>query len=164
MYRMVLFASSSESGGLQNFILGKPFETKLPYQVRSVEMKLNNETVKPIINTVNDGLKISYSAEEWSPGLLVIQEENKNSVVAVNQNIMESNFATLTNKELDKLVKSDLISTKVIDVGRMSSQEINQEIRSAGFGTEIWNWFIWAGLFCLILETVVAKSYRTETV
>lgn len=164
LLRAVLFASSSESGGLQKFTLGKTFEETIPYQVGSVEIKLNNETVKPIINTVNDGQKISYPAEEWSPGLAEIQTENKKNIVAVNQDIMESDFATLTNKDLEKLVKSDLLSTKVIDAARMNSRELDQEIRSAGFGTEIWNWFIWAGLFCLILEIVVAKSYRTETV
>lgn len=163
-YRMVLFASSSESGGLQNFILGKNFEWKLPYQVSSIDIKLNGETVKPDINTINDGLKLSYNAEEWSPGLAVINDGNKKSDFAVNQDIMESNFATLTNKDLENKLKSSLFNTKVIDISRMSSEESNREIRSAGFGTEIWNWFLWAGLFFLIMETIVAKNYGSESI
>ncbi|HKJ45919.1 MAG TPA: BatA domain-containing protein [Balneolales bacterium] len=162
-YRVALYASSSEAGGLSKFVLGNTFKWNLPYENKNVVIHLNGEKIKPDVKTGPQGLNITYKADEWSPGWAEISDGTKKNVIAVNQNIMESDFATLHNKNLDKILGEHFKNVSLIESSKLSTEEIKQKIDAAGFGTEIWNWFIWIGLGLLIIETIMTKRLKAES-
>jgi len=162
-YRMALYASSSESGGLADFTLGKTFKWLIPYQSKTVTISLNDEKVRPDVKSTIQGTELTYKGEEWEPGWAEISSGKKKNVIAVNQNIMESDFGTLHNKKLSKILRAHFRNVSLIKRSNLTSNDIDRKINAASFGTEIWNWFVWVGLLLLIIETLISKSLKAET-
>jgi hypothetical protein len=52
----------------------------------------------------------------------------------------------------------------IVDAGALTSAQITSEIRTSGFGKEIWHWFMLAGFLLLVTESLVSIFYKAETV
>ena len=161
-YRSVLYASSSERGGLDQHVLGQRFEWEGPLQNQGVEIQKGEETVIPEVQGMPEGIKVSYPAREWTPGIVTISAGEEKRLIAVNQNIMESYFETLANSDLDNLLSKYVTINSTIDASRISENNLEDRLNAASFGKEIWSWFIWVALILLIAEMLVSKLYKAE--
>lgn len=161
-YRSILYASSSEQGGLEQHILGQPFEWEGPLQNRTVEIRKGEEIIKPEVQGMPEGIRISYPAREWTPGIYAISDGDEERLVAVNQNIMESYFDTLPYSELEKMLANYVTVNSRIDADEISEENLEEQLNAASFGKEIWNWFIWIALLFLVAEMLVSKMYKAE--
>lgn len=163
-YRSVLYASSSEQGGLDQHILGNTFEWEGPMRNEAVEIQKGEEIIKPEVQGMPEGIRVSYPAWEWTPGIFTIAAGGEKRLVAVNQDIMESHFDTLPNSDLDNLLSKYVTINSVIDASEISENSLEERLNTASFGKEIWNWFVWIALFLLIAELLVSRLYKAENV
>lgn len=162
-YRTVLFAAATEQGGLQQHILGKPFRWTGELPSSEVRLIKDSVQVKPQVDELSTGTRVSYPANEWEPGWVTIRSGEEQKTIAVNQHIMESDLSALTKKELENKLNKTLHISTVIDATEYTERQLRNELHAAGFGKEIWQWFIWIALMLLITETVISKWYRAET-
>jgi len=163
-YRTVLYAASSEQGRLSDHPLGTPFEWTGNVPGPSIELHKDSLLVKPEAEMTEKGYRVRYAGREFSPGWFSLSSGDWHRSFALNQNIMESDLATLKNKDLANNVDNRLTVNKPIDAARMSMQQVKGELRAAGFGQEIWYWFAGLALLLLVAETVLSKWYKAETV
>ena len=163
-YRSVLYASSSEQGGFEQHILGEEFEWSGDLQNRDVEIHKGDEIMKPEVQGMPEGIRISYPAREWTPGIFTITDGNEKRLVAVNQYIMESYFDTLPKSDLENMLAKYVTINNAIDASRISESNLEEELNAASFGKEIWNWFVWVALILLVAEMLVSKLYKAENV
>ena len=161
-YRSVLYASSSEQGGLEQHTLGEKFEWQGSLQNRDIEIRKGDEVIKPEIEGMPEGVKISYEANEWTPGIYTITDGTEKRMVAVNQYIMESYFDTLPKSDLDNMLTKYVTINNTIDASSISESNLEEELNAASFGKEIWNWFVWMALVLLVAEILVSKLYKAE--
>jgi hypothetical protein len=161
-YRSVLYASSSEQGGLEQHRLGEKFEWQGSLQNRDIEIRKGDEVIKPEIEGMPEGVKISYEANEWTPGIYTITDGTEKRMVAVNQYIMESYFDTLPKSDLDNMLTKYVTINNTIDASSISESNLEEELNAASFGKEIWNWFVWMALVLLVAEMLVSKLYKAE--
>ncbi|MDX1619004.1 MAG: BatA domain-containing protein [Balneolaceae bacterium] len=164
-YRAVLYASSSEQGGLKEHTLDEErFTWTGEIDSRSLELHLGDVTYRPEVQTVPDGVRVSYAGREWEPGILRIRSEQEERLVAVNQHISESDFQTLGEEELENILDNSLTVTGMLDANELSEQDLIAQVRTASVGREVWNWFIWTALLLLVAETLISKLYRAESI
>ena len=161
-YRSVLYASSSEQGGLDQHVLGRDFEWEGPLQNQGVEIRKGEETIIPEVQGMPEGIKVSYPAREWTPGIFTIASGAEKRLIAVNQDIMESYFDTLPNSDLDNLLSKYVTINTAIDASRISENNLESRLNAASFGKEIWSWFVWVALMLLIAEMLVSRLYKAE--
>ncbi len=161
-YRSVLYASSSEQGGLDQHVLGKRFEWEGPLQNQNIEIQKGEETIIPDVQGMPEGIRISYPAREWTPGIYTIAGGEEKRLIAVNQDIMESYFDTLPNSDLDNLLSKYVTINTAIDASDLSENNLEDRLNAASFGKEIWSWFIWIALVLLVAEMLVSKLYKAE--
>ncbi|HKI45561.1 MAG TPA: hypothetical protein VKA08_09555, partial [Balneolales bacterium] len=159
-YRTVLYAASSREGGMSDYVLGKPFDPVLDTHVNDVTIDMHGNTIHPQITPLRNGTRISYAAEDWTPGWAVVNIGKEKKYIAVNPDIMESNFATLKNTEVVKKVNDLLYNHSIVDVSQSGQAEIDKAIGTAGYGKDVWYWFLWMGLVALILESIISRSYK----
>jgi len=163
-YRAVLYASSSEQGGLSEHTLEREFTWTGNLENRSVELQLGDVTYRPEVQTVPSGIRVSYGGREWEPGILRITAGDEQRMVAVNQHISESDFQSLDEQELENILDNSLTVTGVLDARELSEQDLVSQVRSASMGREIWSLFIWIALLLLVAETLISKLYRAESI
>ncbi|NGP78080.1 VWA domain-containing protein [Balneolaceae bacterium YR4-1] len=161
-YRAVLYASSSEQGGLDQYTLGQRFEWEGSMQNLNVQIEKGEETVIPEVQGMPEGIQISYPAREWTPGILTISAGEEKRLIAVNQDIMESYFDTLPYTDLDNLLSKYVTINSAIDASEISENGLQEQLNAASFGKEIWNWFVWIALLLLVAEMLVSKLYKAE--
>jgi hypothetical protein len=159
-YRTVLYAASSREGSMSDYVLGKPFDPVLDTHVNDVTIDMHGNTIHPQITPLRNGTRISYAAEDWTPGWAVVNIGKEKKYIAVNPDIMESNFATLKNTEVVKKVNDLLYNHSIVDVSQSGQAEIDKAIGTAGYGKDVWYWFLWMGLVALILESIISRSYK----
>ncbi len=162
-YRTALYATAYEDRTEMSHTLGSAFEMDFNFEESSVEINLNDLQLRPDAEFTGSGVRITDDAVDWKPGLATITSGEQENVVAVNQHISESDFSTLELTELETFLESELNLVKLIDASAMSSSDIDATLQAAGFGTEIWNWFIWLAILFLILECIISRLYRTES-
>lgn len=162
-YRTALYISSSEQGGLNRFVLGRPFERDVRLEARNLELQLNGVKYKPETQVLPDGSRLHYEAREWSPGIVDITGEREKIQFAANLDIMESDFGTLQEKDLENLDQKALTVNSIIDAGSLSGRQLREELNAAGFGKEIWQWFVWLAVILLLAETLVSRLFRAES-
>lgn len=163
-YRSVLYAASSEQGGLEQHILGERFQWEGSLQNQSIEIQKGDEVIKPEVQGLPEGLRIHYPAKEWTPGIYTISDGNEKRLVAANQHIMESYFDTLPKSDLEKMLSKYVTINSTIDANRISENNLEEQLNAASFGKEIWNWFVWIALLFLVAEMLVAKLYKAENI
>ena len=159
-YRTVLYAASSREGSMSNYVLGKPFDSIIDTHVNDVTIEMHGKTIHPQITSLRNGTRISYPAEDWTPGWAIVTTGKEKKYIAVNPDIMESNFATLKNTEVVKKVSDLLYNHSIVDVSQSGQAEIDKAIGTAGYGKEVWYWFLWMGLATLIMESIISRSYK----
>lgn len=163
-YRTVLYLSSPESGGLQQHKLGKNFEWSGRIPDDNIVLYLDSTEYKPVAQPQVNGVYLTYEGKEWKPGILKITAEDEKFHIAVNQNIMESRFGTLSHQEWEKMLGNKFNILDVITASDFSSEALDKQLNTAVLGKEIWNWFIWLAMLFLIIETLVTRLYKAESI
>lgn len=163
LYRMLLYVVSWEHGGAREHILGVPFDRYFTDYGGRVLMRLNGEQIHPETAAGARGLRVRYPAREWEPGWLKLEFNGKKTVMAINQDISESDFASLSITEAEEFLNRLLPVAGVIDISGQTDTQIRSAMATASFGREIWNWFIWFALAFMVAECIISKKYRTET-
>jgi len=163
-YRTILYAASSEQGGMAEHLLGKPFEWEGRVQTQDIELTIGSYNIRPEVHTLPEGVRVTYPGRDWEPGILEIDAKDVKRQVAVNQNIMESTFNTLDYKKLEELLGGNFIVNSVIEAAELDEKQLQGMLRTASFGKEIWNWFIWIAITLLVAELMVARLYKAETI
>lgn len=163
-YRSVLYAAASERGGLSSHELGTEFAWDGTLEGQDIELTLNGVTYKPEVQNIPNGVSVHYTAREWEPGILQINAGNQQRSVAINQDILESDFQSLNEEELENFSENSVTITSVLNTNELSQDNLVTELQSASMGREIWSWFIWIALALLVAETLISKLYRAETI
>ena len=163
-YRSVLYAASTEQGGIEEHVLGHPFEWEGDISGQDIQLNIGDFNIRPEVQTTADGIRISYPGKEWTPGVLNIVADGIQRRVAVNQDIMESEFATLDSEELKNLMEEKLAVNEIIEASSLSDEQLQNQLKTASFGKEIWNWLIWIAFVFLIAESLITRLYKAETI
>jgi len=164
-YRTVLFAMSGDQGGFNAHVLGQPFEWTGQLQGDRIVLSNNQTDFFPEIELQRDGsTKITYPATEWQPGIYQIRTESGNIQVAANFDISESDFYTLSDDNTLEILASKLESVQIFGQNDRSLSEIQQQLRAAGYGAEIWYWFVLAAIILLMTELAISRWYKAETI
>jgi hypothetical protein len=163
-YRSILYASSSENGGLQQHQLGSVFKWNGASANTDITLRINGTDYKPEVQQQAEGVQVAYSAREWTPGVLTIEAGEQTHKVAVNQDIMESQFGTLNQQQWAAMFGQALAVNEIISADELSVESMDKKLNTAVFGQEIWNWFIWIALLFLITETLVSRLYKAESI
>lgn len=163
-YRSLLYASSSENGGLKQHQLGNVFEWIGELQNSKVTLEINQSEFKPFVQQHIEGTKVTYEGRKWQPGFLTIKSSNEEYKIAVNQDIMESHFGTLKDKQWQNMIGETFKVVDMISAENLSTERLNEKLNAAVFGTKVWNWFIWLALLFLVVETLASRFYRAESI
>lgn len=161
-YRTVLYASSSEEGGIAGHRLGSEFNWEGALHSTDANLVLNENESRPEIERIPDGIRLSYSGREWKPGFLHIMSDSLERIIAVNQHIMESEYESLQEGSMNQMLGNSFAVNNMINSENLSPDDLESRLQAAGTGREVWNWFVWGAIFFLIAETVVSKLYRAE--
>lgn len=156
-YRTLLYTASSDEGGFSNHELGMMFDWTGNVEVEKTVIEVNNETIIPEARLTAVGARINYSAESWVPGWVNISDGSKNYSVSVNLERNESDFVELTEE-------TGMEGFNFVDASNLGGESLQNEIKASGFGREIWSWFMLAGLFFLVAESLVSTLYKAETI
>ncbi len=163
IYRMLLYVVAWEHGGVREHILGAPFDRHFPNFGAQVTMRLNGEEIHPETAASARNLRVRYPAHEWEPGWLELRLDEKKSAIAINQDILESDFASLSLSETEMFLEEILPLAGIISISGFGDAEIRSAMAAVSFGREIWNWFIWIALAFMVSECIISITYRTET-
>ena len=158
-YRTLLYAASLEDGGLSNQFLGKPFEWRGNANPQTTELVYNDESIQINPQNVGGAISVSYQGYGWEPGWVAVTDGESIFKTALNLPQSESVFSSQISGDSEIL---DNIN--IVDSGTLTSEQITSEIRSSGFGKEVWHWFMLAGFLLLITESLVSIFYKAETV
>lgn len=156
-YRTLLYAASSEEGGFSLHNLGNLFEWKGLLEAEEAILKANDEIVIPETRITNSGVEITYPAEKWTPGWVTVSDDEREYTVGVNLERKESDFVQVMSEE-------QLEGFAYVDASELGGESLENEIKASGFGKEIWSWFMLAGLFFLVIESLVSIFYKAETI
>ncbi len=163
VYRMLLYVVAWEQGGVREHILGTPFDRYFSHLGTQVTMRLNDEEIRPETAASARGLRVRYPAYEWEPGWLELHLDEKKTAIAINQNISESDFASLSLTEAEQFLENILPMAGLVSITGYGDSEIRSAMAAVSFGREIWNWFIWIAIAFMVLECIISVTYRTET-
>ena len=158
-YRTMLYAASLEEGGLSNQFLGKSFEWRGNADLQTTELVYENESIQITPQNVGGAISVSYQGYEWEPGWVSVTDEINTFKTALNLAQSESVFNSEGSGE-----SVILENINIVDSGTLTSEELTNEIRSTGFGKEVWHWFMMAGFLLLVTESLVSIFYKAETV
>ena len=125
-------------------------------------IEIADDVIKPTIDVVSSGIRLRYPAEEWTPGWITVKDESKSYVLSSNMSTEESNFTETGKQQLENLI--DGIAITWVNASEIDEEELQSEIMASGFGKEIWNWFMLAGLLFLITESLVSIWYKAESI
>lgn len=164
-YRTVLFAMSGDQGGFNTHVLGQPFEWTGQLEGDRIVLSNDQTDFFPEIELQRDGsTKITYPATEWQPGIYQIRTESGNIQVAANFDISESDFYTLSDDNTFEILATKSESVQIFGQNDRSLSEVQQQLRAAGFGAEIWYWFVLAAIILLMIELAISRWYKAETI
>lgn len=158
-YRSLMYVASSDQGGFVLHELGETFEWIGRLDNATAKIELQDDEIIPETEIVASGTRLQYPAESWTPGWVSLTDGEKNYQVAVNLPASESEFVDATEGNIPEVAQA----FNVVKTSDIPEETLQNEIIASGFGREIWNWFLWAGLFFLILETMVSTFYKTES-
>lgn len=163
-YRTVDYLVSGEEASLQNHTLGEPFVVELPRGMDgAVELEVGDERIIPDRRQTFSGSEIRYAGREWTPGWVDVVVNGEKFTHAVNQHAMESSLISLDEQELEQIFSSLFGNVQTIsptgDIGSLIS-----ELETASIGKEIWHWFVILAICLLLLETIISRHYKAETI
>lgn len=162
-YRTIDYLVQNEEAALQVHNLGAPFQTTLNTNSESIQLIKDDETILPEVQQTFQGSRVTYPGVEWSPGWLTLQAGSQTKLYSVNQNAMESILDSFTDEKLKEKMSTLFNSVHIVDTGS-ENFELGNELELASFGREIWFWFVIIAIILLLLESVVARHYKAETI
>ncbi len=162
-YRTVDYLVQGREADLQSHQLGSPFRTTLNTGSESVQLIKDGETILPETEQTFQGVEVQYDAREWEPGWVELRTENQTEIFSVNQHAMESNLNSLNTQSLSEKINPVFNNVYVVEDASDSS-ELQEELELASFGREIWYWFVLIAIILLLLELMVARYYKAETI
>lgn len=161
-YRSILYASNPDRGGLREHMLGDEFVEGLESDSRTAVLSLNGTEYRPETEVTPGGIRLRYPAREWEPGYLVVENEGEERSIAVNLDIMESDFSTLSDKDLENVADKHVTVT-TINTSELNDETLHNEFNAASINEEIWHIFAWVALGLLLTETLISRWYKAET-
>ncbi len=159
-YRTILYTAASQRGGLQQHTLGNPFIWEGDLNAQETEILADGASIKVQPKNIGGKIRLEYPAEYWQPGWVEIGDGDQSYHIAANLPISESKFETFGREELLKIVSP----FNLVDAGNLNEKQLTDSIGSSGFGTEVWHWFMLAGMVLLITESLVSTFYKAETI
>ncbi len=158
-YRSMMYIASSDAGGILTHQVGEQFAFSGDVDANTVRILNEEQEIIPASRNTGLGTTISYEAINWEPGFVSVKDEIKSFDIAVNLKRSESDFT-----DADELLAESISeNVRLVNVNEIEESNLNNEVIASGFGREIWNWFMWLGLVFLILESLVAAFYKTES-
>jgi hypothetical protein len=161
-YRLLLYSASSDQGGFAAHKLGDAFSWQGNIDSEEAVIEIGEDVIKPTVDVVPSGIRLSYPAEEWQPGWITIKDETNSYIISSNLSPDESDFTSINEEQFENLMEE--ADPMWVAAGELGEQELQEEIMASGFGREIWSWFMLAGLLFLVTESLVSMWYKAETV
>lgn len=158
-YRSLLYTTSTAEGGLVEHTLGQEFSWIGSISSTNLVLEKGEAEIKPETRISSQGLELTYPAIDWEPGFVIIRNENDEETIAVNMDKSESEFVSID----ENLFIQNELDARIVNTAELQEQALSNEIIASGFGREIWQWFMWAGLYFLILESLISAYYTTKT-
>lgn len=162
-YRAVDYLAQGNEAALQVHQLGEPFQASLVTNAETIELIKDGETILPEIQQTFQGTRVSYPGVEWQPGWLRLRSDTETKLFSVNQNAIESNLNSLTQEMITEKLDEIFSNVTVIETGSDQAGLENQ-LTLASFGREIWYWFVLIAIILLLLELLVSRHYKAETI
>ncbi len=158
-YRALLYATSTADGGLAEHTLGQKFSWIGKISSTDLVLEKGDAEIIPETRSSSQGVELTYPAIDWEPGFVVIRNEKDELKIAVNMDKSESEFVSID----ENIFMQNELEARIVNTAELQKQALTNEIIASGFGREIWQWFMWAGLCFLILESLISAYYKTET-
>lgn len=161
-FRTIDYLAKGETASFNVHFLGSEFQYLSGESVDTIVLEKDGESFLPELRQTLYGTEIRYSGVGWNPGWLHLKTSASEILFGVNQNTMESNLSTLEIAELTEIVKEPFQNVR----GVQSSPDRNQfsdDLEMASFGKEIWYWFVFIAIILLLLESIVSRSFKAET-
>jgi hypothetical protein len=164
-YRTALMAAGAEVSVRSEHVLGPDLDIVLPFSSPIADIRHEEALYRAEVRPTGGGeVNIRFPAVSWVPGVYSISDGSDTRLLAVNLDVSESDFRTLSNRELENILKVRFNQVAVYDTGEGSPDAIRADISSAGFGSEVWHWFILLALIFLFAESAVSRWYKAETI
>jgi len=158
LYRALVFISSSQQGGLEEHELGNPLEIEDERSMTGARFVQGEETWAAREQQSSTGLRFSADDEEWEPGWIQLKNDAQQRSIALLSPISESIFTTYDEQTWETRISD----SPYLSLEELSGEQLSAEIQAISFGREIWTWFLLAGLFFLLLETLVSVFYTPQ--
>lgn len=163
MYRTIDYLVQGEGAVIRDHTLGEPFRAMPGTGFDNAELEIAGETILPEIRQTFRGAEITYPAIEWTPGWLKIHSGENSLLFSVNQHAMESALDALSSTDLEESLAGKFEQVAVSRVVEDASGFL-AELEMASFGREIWYWFVLMGILLLLLESIISRHYKAETI
>lgn len=162
-FRTVDYLAGGKGALFRNHTLGEPFEALAEQSAESVQLEKNGEVIVPESRQTFQGTEITYPAEEWTPGWLTVTAGDDSIIYSVNQNAMESQLNSLELENTKELLNKFFSNVDVIRAGN-DNVEMMAQLETATFGREVWYWFTIFAIILLLLETLISRLYKAESI
>jgi hypothetical protein len=162
-FRVIDYLVQGEGAVLNTHELGRTFQTVLQTNSDAVTIRKEGESIIPEVRQTFQGTEISYPATEWGPGWFTLETEDQTFIFSANQNAMESQLTSLDISELAEISGSMFSHVQAVKVGSDKTELIG-ELEMASFGREIWYWFVLIAIILLLLESLISRHYKAETI
>ena len=106
----------------------------------------------------SSGLRFSGDDQEWESGWIQLKNDARQRNIALLTPMSESIFTVLDKQSWETRISD----SPYLSLEELSSEQLSTEIQAISFGREIWTWFLLAGLFFLLLETMVSAFYSPQ--
>lgn len=160
-YRLLQSLAHREQLAARETIVGKPFQGVFAFDEAEVTIQGKSLNVKPLVTRTATGVKVEYDGLDWLPGVYRIVSGSKSVGLAVNPDILESDFQTLEQAETERMLETVFASVHFFNAGTSTAEQQKTWMASAGRGQEIWKWFLVLGMLFLGAETVLQRTFKT---
>lgn len=166
-YRTAEYLVQGGGADLNNHILGEPLRIILPGTAGSDEVLIlkDGEEILPEVRQSFRGSEVVYNGEEWTPGRLSVKFQDSEPAInySVNLDAMESRLESLNVSEIEELFRNRFADVRVI-IAEPDSDSVTNNLETASFGKEIWFWFITAAIILLLIESLVSRHFKAESI
>ncbi len=167
LYRSLYYLSATGSVSGEEMIAGGSLQLLLPDVSSGTTITVRDESGLEFIPDQRDvfgGVVLNLSGSFFLPGLydlmdqdrmvrrIAVQAPSAESDLALERpEAVREHFASLTDAEVG-----------IMDVALSGAVPLEEQLRAARTGVELWNVFLGLALLFLVLEMVVSKHFRPE--
>lgn len=167
LYRSLYYLSATGSVSGEEMIAGGSLQLLLPDVSSGTTITVHDESGLEFIPDQRDvfgGVVLNLSGSFFLPGLydlmdqdrmvrrIAVQAPSAESDLALERpEAVREHFASLTDAEVG-----------IMDVALSGAVPLEEQLRAARTGVELWNVFLGLALLFLVLEMVVSKHFRPE--